>query len=92
MLDLCKCASVNKRFCEQWVMQETQGNPSKILKIWEEFYLWVDHGKSLRGRVHITQVSASYNYPCMYPSINTGQKIPWRNNQPSDCANSPSEL
>ena len=35
MLDLCKCASVNKRLCEQWVKQETQGNPSKILKIWK---------------------------------------------------------
>ena len=35
MLDLCKCACVNKRFSEQWVKQETQENPSKILKIWE---------------------------------------------------------
>ena len=35
MLDFCKCACVNKRFCEHWVKQEAQGNPPKILKIWE---------------------------------------------------------
>ena len=35
MLDLCKCASVNKRCCEPWVKRETQGDPSKISKIWE---------------------------------------------------------
>ena len=35
MSDRCKCASVNKRFCEHWVKWETQGNPSMISKIWE---------------------------------------------------------